>query len=100
MFASWTLAKEYDVVDKDGTRPDWGAHFEKTYGPIPAADYASWWYGPMEAVAKKASADGIRFLKELKLGPGSSDMKTGDRVLAEQFQVNQKKTSFINWELQ
>ena len=58
VFASWTHAKEYDVVDKDGTRPDWGAHFEKTYGPIPAADYASWWYGPMEAVAKKASADG------------------------------------------
>src|SRR6187431_2968976 len=39
---------------------------------------------------KKASADGIKFLKELKLGPGNSDMKTGDRVLAEQFQISQK----------
>ena len=50
VYASWTLAKEYDVVDADGARPDWGAYFEKTYGPIPAADYASWDYGPVDAV--------------------------------------------------
>lgn len=39
---------------------------------------------------KKANADGIRFLKELKLGPGHDDMKTGDRVLVDQFQAKQK----------
>lgn len=62
VYASWNLAKEYGVVDVDGSVPDWGAHFEKTYGPIAAADYTSWEDGPMEAVArtmkKKASADG------------------------------------------
>jgi len=26
--ATWTLANEYGFVDADGTRPDWGAHFE------------------------------------------------------------------------
>ena len=26
--ATWTLAREYGFVDADGTRPDWGAHFE------------------------------------------------------------------------
>ena len=31
---------------------DWGDHFEKTYGPIAAADYTSWDDGPMEAVAR------------------------------------------------
>jgi len=34
---------------------------------------------------KKAGADGVRFLKELRLTPGSSDLKTGDRVLASDF---------------
>ncbi len=38
---------------------------------------------------KKASAEGIRFLKELKLGPGHDDMKTGDRVLVDQFAAKQ-----------
>lgn len=39
---------------------------------------------------KKASADGIRFLKELRLGAYADDMKQGDRVLAEEFQVAEK----------
>jgi NAD(P)-dependent dehydrogenase (short-subunit alcohol dehydrogenase family) len=26
--ATWNLAREYGFVDADGTRPDWGAHFE------------------------------------------------------------------------
>lgn len=39
---------------------------------------------------KKASADGIRFLKELRLGAYADDMKQGDRVLAEEFQVSEK----------
>lgn len=32
VFASWTLAREYGFTDADGSRPDWGAHFEQTYG--------------------------------------------------------------------
>ncbi|MCX6587405.1 MAG: 50S ribosomal protein L3 [Acidobacteria bacterium] len=39
---------------------------------------------------KKAGADGVRFLKELRLGPGSSDLKTGDRVLASDFKPTEK----------
>jgi hypothetical protein len=30
--ASWTLAGEYGFVDADGSRPDWGAHFARTFG--------------------------------------------------------------------
>jgi len=32
VFASWTLAREYGFTDADGSRPDWGAHFEQAYG--------------------------------------------------------------------
>ena len=32
VFASWTLAREYGFTDADGSRPDWGAHFEHAYG--------------------------------------------------------------------
>ena len=32
VFASWTLAAEYGFTDEDGSRPDWGAHFEKEFG--------------------------------------------------------------------
>ena len=32
VFASWTLAREYGFTDADGSRPDWGAHFERAYG--------------------------------------------------------------------
>jgi NAD(P)-dependent dehydrogenase (short-subunit alcohol dehydrogenase family) len=28
VYASWTLAKEYLFSDRDGTRPDWGRHFD------------------------------------------------------------------------
>ena len=31
--ATWTLAREYGFVDADGSRPDWGAHFEKDVLP-------------------------------------------------------------------
>jgi NAD(P)-dependent dehydrogenase (short-subunit alcohol dehydrogenase family) len=52
VFSSWALAKEYGFTDADGSRPDWGAHFEKAYGrAYPIADeaaYASWRGGPME----------------------------------------------------
>jgi large subunit ribosomal protein L3 len=39
---------------------------------------------------KKAGAEGVRFLKELRLSPGSSDLKTGDRVLASDFKPTEK----------
>ncbi len=39
---------------------------------------------------KKAGAEGVRFLKELRLTPGSSDLKAGDRVLASDFKPNEK----------
>ena len=32
VFASWTLANEYGFTDADGSRPDWGAHWDKTFG--------------------------------------------------------------------
>jgi NAD(P)-dependent dehydrogenase (short-subunit alcohol dehydrogenase family) len=32
VFASWTLAHEYGFSDADGSRPDWGAHFEQAFG--------------------------------------------------------------------
>ena len=32
VFASWTLAREYGFTDADGSRPDWGAHFEQAFG--------------------------------------------------------------------
>lgn len=45
---------------------------------------------PSTGHLKKANADGIRFLKELRLGPGHDDLKTGDKILAEHFQEKQK----------
>jgi NAD(P)-dependent dehydrogenase (short-subunit alcohol dehydrogenase family) len=32
VFASWTLAHDYGLTDVDGSRPDWGAHFEQAFG--------------------------------------------------------------------
>ena len=32
VFASWTLAREYGFTDADGSRPDWGNHFEQAFG--------------------------------------------------------------------
>jgi NAD(P)-dependent dehydrogenase (short-subunit alcohol dehydrogenase family) len=32
VFASWALAKQYGFTDADGTRPDWGTHFEQAFG--------------------------------------------------------------------
>jgi hypothetical protein len=30
--ASWTLSRRYGFHEADGSKPDWGAHFQKTYG--------------------------------------------------------------------
>ena len=39
---------------------------------------------------KKANADGVRFLRELRLQPGDDDLKAGDRVLVDQFKAAEK----------
>src|SRR5205809_7384831 len=39
---------------------------------------------------KKAGAEGVRFLREMKLQPGDDDLKQGDRVLADQFKPTDK----------
>lgn len=39
---------------------------------------------------KKAGADSAKFLRELTLGPGSGDLKQGDRVLVDQFKPKDK----------
>jgi NAD(P)-dependent dehydrogenase (short-subunit alcohol dehydrogenase family) len=52
VFSSWGLAREYGFVDRDGARPDWGAHFVKTYGKrYPEATneaYEPWRNGSVE----------------------------------------------------
>ena len=52
VFSSWALAAEYGFTDLDGSRPDWGDHFRRTYGRSPpVADegaYASWRDGACE----------------------------------------------------
>ncbi|MCS6951511.1 MAG: 50S ribosomal protein L3 [Bryobacterales bacterium] len=40
---------------------------------------------PMAGHLKKAGVEGVRFLRELRLRPGDADLKTGDRVLVDQF---------------
>ena len=40
---------------------------------------------PLAAHVKKAGAEGVRFLRELRLWPGDDDLKMGDRVLVDQF---------------
>jgi large subunit ribosomal protein L3 len=40
---------------------------------------------PLAGHLKKANTEGVRFLRELKVGPGHGDMKTGDRVLVDEF---------------
>jgi large subunit ribosomal protein L3 len=39
---------------------------------------------------KKSGAEGVRFLKELRLSNGSGDLKTGDRVLVDEFKLKEK----------
>jgi len=40
---------------------------------------------PMNGHLKKANADGVRFMRELKMRAGDDDLKQGDRVLVDQF---------------
>lgn len=39
---------------------------------------------------KKASVEGVRYLRELRLRPGDDDYKPGDRILADQFKPAEK----------
>jgi large subunit ribosomal protein L3 len=45
---------------------------------------------PVAGHLKKANAEGVKFLRELKLQPGDDDLKQGDRVLVDQFKPNDK----------
>lgn len=40
---------------------------------------------PIAGHLKKANTDGVKFLRELKVGPGNGDLKTGDRILVDEF---------------
>src|ERR1700759_2387215 len=40
---------------------------------------------PAAGHLKKANAEGVKFLREVKLRPGDDDLKQGDRVLVDQF---------------
>lgn len=39
---------------------------------------------------KRAGVEGVRFLRELRLGPGDDDLKPGDQVLVDQFRPTDK----------
>lgn len=45
---------------------------------------------PRAGHLKKASADGVKFLREIKMRPGDDDLKQGDRVLVDQFKPSDK----------
>ncbi len=45
---------------------------------------------PTAGHTKKAGVDGARFLREFSLGPGSDDLKPGDKVLVDQFKPKDK----------
>jgi large subunit ribosomal protein L3 len=45
---------------------------------------------PETAHLKKAGVEGVRFLREFRLGPGEGDLKMGDRILVGDFKPNDK----------
>ncbi len=45
---------------------------------------------PWSGHLKKAGVEGVKFLRELRLLPGDDDLKTGDRVLVDQFRPQDK----------
>ncbi len=45
---------------------------------------------PMKGHFKNAEVEGVKFLREFRVGPGSGDLKMGDRVLADQFKPFEK----------
>jgi NAD(P)-dependent dehydrogenase (short-subunit alcohol dehydrogenase family) len=54
VFSSWGLAREYGFTDADGSRPDWGGEFEKSYGTeyktCDEAFYDYFWKGGLQLV--------------------------------------------------
>ena len=44
---------------------------------------------PLTGHLKKANAEGMKFLKELRLRPGDDDLKPGDKVLVDQFKARE-----------
>ena len=45
---------------------------------------------PAAGHLKKANAEGVKFLREVKLRPGDDDLKQGDRILVDQFKPQDK----------
>ena len=45
---------------------------------------------PMAAHLKKAGADGVKYLREVRMRPGDDDLKQGDRILVDQFKPADK----------
>lgn len=45
---------------------------------------------PATGHLKKAGVDGVRYCREIKLRPGDDDLKTGDRVLVNEFKPSDK----------
>src|SRR5436305_1632373 len=45
---------------------------------------------PTAGHLKKASADGVRFTREVPMGNGTGDLKAGDRILVDQFKPTDK----------
>jgi large subunit ribosomal protein L3 len=45
---------------------------------------------PLAGHIKKSGSEGVKFLRELRLRPGSGDLKTGDRVLLDEFKPSDK----------
>ena len=39
---------------------------------------------------KRADVEGVRYMRELRLGPGDDDLKPGDRILVGEFEPKQK----------
>ncbi len=53
VFSSWDLAEEYQINDIDGSRPNWGRHFQEAYNfsgkNCNDQFYTFWNNGPLEA---------------------------------------------------
>jgi large subunit ribosomal protein L3 len=53
-------------------------------------EYAKKPIKPAAGHLKKSGADGVKFMREFKLGNGTGDLKPGDRVLADEFKPKEK----------
>ena len=40
---------------------------------------------PLAGHLQKANTEGVKFLRELRVGPGNGDLKAGDRILVDEF---------------